>query len=83
LDSAFKFSVQLSPADRVDITLEQRSHLAGPSAGTIFLVAKFKPTGTKKPKPAQSKRGFIPCLIVLAIVFVVISLLFYEVMKSG
>jgi hypothetical protein len=46
-------------------------------------VAKFKPTGTKKPKPAETKRGFIPCLIVLGMGFVLISLLFYAVMKSG
>ncbi len=47
------------------------------------LVAKFKPAGSKKPKAAQSKRGFIPCLIVLVVGFVLISLLFFAVMKSG
>jgi hypothetical protein len=52
-------------------------------AGTIFLVAKFKPAGSKKPKAAQSKRGFIPCLIFLVVGFVLLSLLFYAVMRSG
>ena len=46
-------------------------------------MAKFKPAGSKKPKAAQSKRGFIPCIVVLAIGFVLLSLLFYAVMKSG
>ncbi len=46
-------------------------------------MAKFKPAGSKKPKAAQSKRGFIPCLIVLVVGFVLISLLFFAVMKSG
>jgi len=54
-----------------------------PAASTIFIVAKFKPAGSKKPKAAQSKRGFIPCLIVLVVGFVLLSLLFYAVMKSG
>jgi hypothetical protein len=50
---------------------------------TIFLVAKFKPAGSKKPKAAQTQRGFIPCLIVLVVGFVLLSLLFYAVMRSG
>jgi len=54
-----------------------------PAASTIFIVAKFKPTGSKKPKAAQTQRGFIPCLIVLALGFVLLSLLFFAVMKSG
>jgi hypothetical protein len=54
-----------------------------PAAVTIFLVAKFKPTGSKKPKAVQSKRGFIPCIVVLVVGFVLLSLLFYAVMKSG
>ena len=53
------------------------------AAGTIFLVAKFKPAGSKKPKAGQSQRGFIPCLIVLLVAFILISLLFYAVMKSA
>ena len=71
------------PADR---RLACNSHASGtgpPAASTIFIVAKFKPAGSKKPKAAQSKRGFIPCLVVLVIGFVLLSLLFYFVMKSG
>jgi hypothetical protein len=46
-------------------------------------LAKFKPAGSKKPKAEASKRGFIPCLVILFLGFVVISLLLYAVMKSG
>ena len=55
----------------------------GAAPSTIFLVAKFKPVGSKKPKPAQSARGFIPCMVVLVVGFVLLVLLFYAVMKSG
>jgi hypothetical protein len=46
-------------------------------------LAKFKPIGAKKPKAEASKRGFIPCLVLLAVAFLLISLLIYAVMKSG
>ena len=49
---------------------------------TCYL-AKFKPAGAKKPKAEASKRGFIPCLVILGIGFLVIFLLIYAVMRSG
>jgi len=46
-------------------------------------LAKFRPAGSKKPKAQASKRGFIPCLVILVIGFTLISVLIYAVMKSG
>jgi hypothetical protein len=46
-------------------------------------LAKFKPIGARKPKAQTSKQGLIPCLVILAIGFVLVALLLYEVMKSG
>jgi hypothetical protein len=46
-------------------------------------LAKFRPAGAKKPKAQASKRGFIPCLVILTAGFVLISLLIYAVMRSG
>jgi len=46
-------------------------------------LAKFKPAGTKKPKAAASKQGFIPCLVILVIGFVLIALLLFAVMRSS
>jgi hypothetical protein len=46
-------------------------------------LAKFKPIGAKKPKTEASKKGLIPCLVLLGIGFLLIALLLFEVMKSG
>ena len=47
-------------------------------------MAKFKPAGSKKSKPApNSKRGLLPCALIVAFGFAVIFWLFYLVLKSG
>jgi hypothetical protein len=47
-------------------------------------MAKFKPTGSKKSKPGPaSKRGLLPCAIVIALGFALIFGLFYLVLNSG
>jgi hypothetical protein len=45
-------------------------------------MAKFKPVGSKK-KKTDSKRGLLPCGIVIAIGFGLIFWLLYLVMHSG
>jgi hypothetical protein len=45
-------------------------------------MAKFKPAGSRK-KAATSNARAIPCLIVIVGVLLVLSLLFYEMLKSG
>jgi hypothetical protein len=47
-------------------------------------MAKFKPAGSKKSKPASdSKRGLLPCGIIIALGFGLIFWLFYLVLRSG
>ena len=46
-------------------------------------MAKFKPAGSRKAKAARSNRGAIPCFILILAGFTLISLLFYEILKSG
>jgi hypothetical protein len=45
-------------------------------------MAKFRPAGSKK-KKADSKRGLLPCAVVIAIGFGLIFWLLYLVMRSG
>jgi len=45
-------------------------------------MAKFKPAGSKK-KKTDSKRGLLPCAIVIAIGFGLVFWLLYLVMRSG
>jgi hypothetical protein len=45
-------------------------------------MAKYKPAGSKKAAPS-SRRGLIPCAIVVAIGFTMIFLLFYLSLQSG
>jgi hypothetical protein len=47
-------------------------------------MAKFKPAGSKKSRPApDSKRGLLPCGLLLLFVFALIFGLLYLVFKSG
>jgi hypothetical protein len=47
-------------------------------------MAKFKPAGSKKSKPApDSKRGLLPCAFIVLLGFVLIFGLMYLVMRSG
>ena len=45
-------------------------------------MAKFKPAGSKK-KKADSKRGLLPCAVIIALGFGLIFWLFYLVLRSG
>jgi hypothetical protein len=46
-------------------------------------MAKFKPAGSRKVKAERSNKSAIPCLIVIVLGFLLIFLLFYELLKSG
>jgi hypothetical protein len=46
-------------------------------------MAKFKPAGSKKVRATGSKRGLIPCAIVILGGFTLLFLLFYEILRSG
>ena len=46
-------------------------------------MAKFKPAGSRKPAAARSSRGMIPCFILIVSGFLLLFLLFYELLKSG
>jgi len=46
-------------------------------------MAKFKPAGSKKVRATGSKRGLIPCAIVILAGFTLLFLLFYEILRSG
>jgi hypothetical protein len=46
-------------------------------------MAKFKPVGSRKTKPGASNTRAIPCFIVILGGFVLIFLLFYELLKTG
>lgn len=46
-------------------------------------MAKYKPAGSRKKPAAASNVRAIPCLIVIVGVLLVISLLFYEMLKSS
>jgi len=45
-------------------------------------MAKFKAAGSRKKATASNVRA-IPCLIVILLILAVVSLLFYEILKSG
>ncbi len=45
-------------------------------------MAKFKPAGSRKAKPERSIRSAIPCFILILAGVVLISLLFYELLKA-
>jgi hypothetical protein len=45
-------------------------------------MAKFKPVGSRKKSAASNARA-IPCVIIILGILVVVSLLFYEILKSG
>jgi len=46
-------------------------------------MAKFKPAGSKKSKTApDSKRGLIPCALIIVAGFALIFWLFYLVLRS-
>ena len=46
-------------------------------------MAKFKPAGSKKKKSSDSKRGLLPCGLLIAAIFALIFWLFYLVLRSG
>jgi len=46
-------------------------------------MAKFKPVGSHKPKATRSNRNAIPCFIFIALGFLLVFLLFYELLKSS
>ena len=46
-------------------------------------MAKFKPAGSRKRSSRSSNRGLIPCAILILGGFVLLSLLFYEVLSNG
>jgi hypothetical protein len=46
-------------------------------------MARFKPTGVRKAKPAKTGKGYIGCIIIIVAGFALILWLFYELMKSG
>jgi hypothetical protein len=46
-------------------------------------MAKYKPAGSRKVKAQSSKRGLIPCAILIVTGFAIIFFLFYEILKSG
>lgn len=46
-------------------------------------MAKFKPAGKRKTTPERSNKSAIPCLILILGGIALISLLFYEILKSG
>jgi hypothetical protein len=45
-------------------------------------MAKFKPAGSKK-KKADSKRGLLPCALIVVFGFALIFWLLYLVLRSG
>jgi hypothetical protein len=46
-------------------------------------MARFKPAGSRKTKPAESKRGLLPCLFLLLMGVAFLTWLFYAFVKSG
>jgi hypothetical protein len=46
-------------------------------------MAKFKSAGAKKATPAKSARSAIPCLILVVLGIVIMSLLFYFSLQSS
>jgi hypothetical protein len=47
-------------------------------------MAKFKPAGSRKPStPAGSNKAVIPCALLILAGIALLSLLFYEILKSG
>ncbi len=46
-------------------------------------MAKFKAAGSRKAPTARSNAAAIPCLLLILLGAALISLLFYELLKSG
>ncbi len=46
-------------------------------------MARFKPAGSRKSAAGASKRGLIPCSIIIVLGFVLMFWLLYELLKSG
>ena len=46
-------------------------------------MARFKPAGSKKPKPAKSTKGWIPCVVIIVMGFAIVFLLFYLLLQSN
>ncbi|HXG34024.1 MAG TPA: hypothetical protein VNJ11_11705 [Bryobacteraceae bacterium] len=49
----------------------------------LFVMGKFKPAKPKKRTKPSSAVGAIPCLVLLVTGIVLLSLLFYSILKSG
>ncbi len=45
-------------------------------------MAKFKSPKPEKGKAAQQRAGAVPCLILIALIFLVIGLIFYAAMRG-
>jgi hypothetical protein len=46
-------------------------------------MARFKPAGSKRAQAAGSKRGLIPCALLILSGFALMFWLLYELLKSG
>jgi hypothetical protein len=46
-------------------------------------MARFKPTGARKPAPTKKGKGYIGCIVIIVAGFLLIFWLMYEVMRSG
>lgn len=49
----------------------------------LFVMGKFRPAKPKKRTKPSSAVGAIPCLVLLVTGIVLLSLLFYSILKSG
>jgi hypothetical protein len=46
-------------------------------------MAKYKLVGSKKSRAKSDARGLVPCVIIVITGFILISLLFYALLKSS
>jgi hypothetical protein len=51
--------------------------------GVTLLMAKFKAAGSRKAPAARSNAAAIPCLLLILTGAALLSLLFYELLKSS
>ena len=53
------------------------------SGGTSIFMGKYKPAGSRKAEAKKSNARAIPCLVIIVAGMALVSLLFYELLKSG
>jgi hypothetical protein len=46
-------------------------------------MGKYKPAGSRKAEVKKSNARAIPCLVIIVVGIALVSLLFYELLKSG